>query len=119
MTSFAVISAAGEMRAFSVSISVAQLVETFIAFVASGETGQSLRIQEVPSMSKQNLSAFTSQPNASVPRAIEVASAFVILLVAVGFILGILFPGKITGLILPVAFVSWWVLYKEIKKRGL
>jgi hypothetical protein len=53
------------------------------------------------------------------PRVIELASAAVVLLALVGFILAMVAPGKITGIILPLALVAWWLLYREIKKRGL
>ena len=53
------------------------------------------------------------------PRIIKLASAAVVLLALVGFILAMVAPGKITGIILPLALVAWWLLYREIKKRGL
>jgi uncharacterized membrane protein len=53
------------------------------------------------------------------PRFIQLASAAVVLLALIGFILAMVALGKITGIILPLAFVAWWLLYREIKRRGL
>lgn len=55
----------------------------------------------------------------TVPNDIRLASAAVIAMVIVGFALGTLFPGRVTGALLPIAFVAWWFLYKEIKRRKL
>jgi hypothetical protein len=53
------------------------------------------------------------------PKAIELASTLVVLLALAGCILTMVEPGALAGIILPVALVAWWLLYREIKKRGL
>ncbi len=43
---------------------------------------------------------------------IEVISVLVIILTIIGIIVGISFPGKLAGAILPLALFLWFVLYK-------
>jgi len=49
-------------------------------------------------------------------RLINVASMTVILLAVAGAIIGSIHPGKLTGLLLPIALTLWWLLYKVIRR---
>jgi hypothetical protein len=40
----------------------------------------------------------------------------IILMIVVGLILGVLWPGKVTGAILPIAILMWWLLGVELSK---
>jgi methane/ammonia monooxygenase subunit C len=50
-------------------------------------------------------------------RAIEIASAVIVSVTIIGLVVGILFPGKVTGAILPVALILWYGLYKIIEQK--
>lgn len=51
-------------------------------------------------------------------RIIEIMSFIVVMLVIIGMVVGIMFPGRITGAILPVATTLWFVLYNMIERKS-
>jgi hypothetical protein len=109
------------------SISGSELIQPEVTFVTVGCTHQMLMIQEVALMIEQKFSAYV-QPVVALKsgivvmsRGIELVSAAVVLLAFIGFILAMVVPapGTFTGIIFPLALVAWWLLYREIKTRGL
>jgi hypothetical protein len=50
-------------------------------------------------------------------RIIRIASAFTVVLTITGLLIGFLFPGKVTGAILPIALTLWWALGKVIERN--
>jgi hypothetical protein len=46
----------------------------------------------------------------------ELASMFVVFSTLFGIVVGTAFPGEITGAILPLALVGWYVLYRVIEQ---
>jgi hypothetical protein len=124
MTSFSVAMASSPIQPFSISISVSELVQPVVTFTV-WRMPQLLTIQEVTLMIEQKFSAYVPPVVALesgivvMPRGIELASAGVVLLALLGFILAMVAPGPLTGIIFPLALVAWWLLYREIKKRGL
>jgi hypothetical protein len=38
----------------------------------------------------------------------------IILIVVAGFVIGLMYPGPITGLILPIGLLLWWLLYQYL-----
>jgi len=61
----------------------------------------------------------TSRPDkpVSYPRWIQVASVAVAILTISGAVIGFVHPGEVTGAILPIGLVSWWLLTKVIDRR--
>ena len=49
---------------------------------------------------------------------LEVISAIVALLTIIGLVVGIAFPGKITGALLPLALILWFILYRVIEQKN-
>ena len=41
----------------------------------------------------------------------------IILMIVIGLILGVLWPGKFTGAILPIAILMWWLSGGELSKH--
>jgi uncharacterized membrane protein len=44
-------------------------------------------------------------------------SVIVIASTVTGLIVGTIWPGPITGLILPVSLTAWWLLYRRIREK--
>lgn len=49
---------------------------------------------------------------------VEIASAVIVILTIFGLVVGIMFPGKITGAIFPLALIMWFILYRVMDQNN-
>ncbi len=106
---FLALAADGNLSATSIATTFSIVLAAGIGFVFFLRHDFQSRIRNYR---VQYPSSVSAKPGAKTRPVIELMSAIVIILTIVGIIVGAFFPGKITGAILPLALLLWFVLYK-------